>query len=207
MIQRYGTRGPATSLSRLMSSLMADPFFSSMANDGGPVGGSALNVYEKDDSLVVEAEMPGFDPDDIDLSIERGMLTIRGEMEEEDQREDRNYLVREYRRGTFLRSVRLPDTVDTEKVQTSFENGVLKLVFPKAEQAKARRISVGGGSRSKRRNDGHAGNGQTTGEGQGGGMTASEAQRADARTGRQSQEPAGAGTGSQSGQAGSSTNR
>jgi len=213
MIQRYGTqRGPATSLSRMMSSVLADPFFGAITTgENMPVGGSPLNVYEQGDNLIVEAEMPGFDPDDIEISIERGMLTIRGEMEDENEQQDRNYLVREYRRGTFVRSVRLPDTVDTENVQAEFDNGVLRLVFPKAEQARARRISVGetseGGrsSRRRRRSDGQAG--------EGGALTASEQQHADARAGRQSQESAGAGssgTGSQSGQsttAGSSTNR
>jgi HSP20 family protein len=198
-----------------MNSLLADPFLSVMSGDNAPVGGSPLNVYEQDDKLIVEAEMPGFDADDIDVSIERGMLTIRGEMEDEDQREDRNYLVREYRRGTFVRSVRLPDTVDTEKVQPEFENGVLRLVFPKAEGARPRRISVGegstnGSSRRRRRSNGHEGNGQTTGQSQSSGMTAAEAQQADAQAGRQSQEPSNSGTGSQTGQsatAGSSANR
>lgn len=208
MIQRYGTRGPATSITRLMNSLLTDPLFSTMATDGGPVGGSPLNVYEQDDKLVVEAEMPGFDPDDIDISIERGMLTIRGEMEDEDERQDRNYLVREYRRGTFVRSVRLPDTVDTENVQAEFDSGVLRLVFPKAEQARARRISVGegsasqDGSRRRRRSNGHAGNGSTqaSGQSQSDGSTLTDAQHADARAGRQSQDSGGAGTESQSGQ-------
>ena len=211
MIQRYGTRGPATSLTRLMNSLMADPFLATMATDSGPVGGSPLNVYEQDDSLIVEAEMPGFDPEDINISIERGMVTIRGEMVDEDEQQDRNYLVREYRRGTFVRSVRLPDTVDTENVQAEFDNGVLRLMFPKAEQAKARKISVAGtseSSRSSRRrrrsSNGHASNGngnaQATGQTKGEGMTATEAQHADARAGKQSREEAGPGTGSQSSQ-------
>jgi HSP20 family protein len=181
-----------------MNSLLADPFISAMSGDNGPVGGSPLNVYEQDDKLIVEAEMPGFDPDDIEVSIERGMLTVRGEMEDEDERQDRNYLVREYRRGTFVRSVRLPDTVDTEKVQAEFENGVLKLIFPKAEGARPRRISVGEGSTSngsgrRRRSNGHEGNSQS----QSGGMSATEAQQADARAGRQSQESSSSGTGSQ----------
>jgi len=148
--------------------------------------------------------MPGFDPDDIDVSVERGMLTIRGEMEDEDERQDRNYLVREYRRGTFVRSVRLPDTVDTDKVESTFENGVLKLVFPKAEEARPRKISVAGhdGNRQRRRSNGHAGNGSTqaSGQSQSDGSKMTEAQHADARAGRQSQDSGGAGTGSQSGQ-------
>ena len=199
MIQRYGTRGPAMSLSRVMNNLLADPFLALTTGDGLPVGGSPLNVYEQDDCLVVEAEMPGFDPDDIDISIERGMLTIRGEMEDEDERKDRNYLVREYRRGTFLRSVRLPDTVDTEHVESTFDNGVLKLVFPKAEQARARRISVGGkseGGRRKRRSNGQVSNsGEASDRRQGDGMAASAAgEPASADTGAQTGQPATAGT-------------
>ena len=88
--------------------------------------------------------MPGIRPDNVDITVEGGTLTIRGTTEQDDERTDRNYLIREHRRMSFVRSMRLPDTVDAERIQASFENGVLRLTVPRAEQAKPRRISVNG---------------------------------------------------------------
>jgi HSP20 family protein len=78
------------------------------------MGSVALNVYEEGDNLVVEAPLPGMKPEDVDVNIERGMLTIRGEMKAE---EERNYIIREQRRGSFSRTLQLPSTVDTKPAE------------------------------------------------------------------------------------------
>jgi HSP20 family protein len=130
----------------MMDRLFEDAFV--MPRDGNgstnEAGSAALNVYEDGDNLVIEALMPGIRPDNVDITVEGGTLTIRGTTEQDDERTDRNYLIREHRRMSFVRSMRLPDTVDAERIQASFENGVLRLTVPRAEQAKPRRISVNG---------------------------------------------------------------
>jgi HSP20 family protein len=85
-------------------------------------------------------------PEDVNITVEGGTLTIRGEVSQEQERQDRNYLIREVRQGSFIRTLRLPDTIDPDRAEASFEHGVLRLRFPRSEQAKPRRISIGAGS-------------------------------------------------------------
>ena len=87
---------------------------------------SHLDVTETDKEIVVEAELPGIDEKDVSLALQDGVLTIRGEKKHEHDEEKENYRVMERRYGSFQRSVRLPDTVDEDKVEASFNNGVLK---------------------------------------------------------------------------------
>lgn len=146
MIERSDPFMRTFSLRQMMDRLFEDAFV--MPRDGNgstnEAGSAALNVYEDGDNLVIEALMPGIRPDNVDITVEGGTLTIRGTTEQDDERTDRNYLIREHRRMSFVRSMRLPDTVDAERIQASFENGVLRLTVPRAEQAKPRRISVNG---------------------------------------------------------------
>ena len=88
--------------------------------------------------------LPGIDPENIDVSIDHGVLTIKGrtEGEAEDQREDGNYMVRERRSGSFIRSLRLPETVDADQAKPNYDNGVLTITLPKAESKKAKHLTV-----------------------------------------------------------------
>lgn len=101
-----------------------------------------VDVYEDQEGLVLSAEVPGLDPKDVDLRIENGVMTIKGErkLEREDRKE--NYLRVERAYGTFLRSFTLPPSVDGEKVKAEYKNGVLRVVLPKREEAKPRSIRV-----------------------------------------------------------------
>ena len=92
--------------------------------------------------------MPGLKPEDLDINVEQGVLTISGQTTAEEERTERNYLIREHRTGRFSRSLRLPATYDPDACQASFEHGVLRLSFPKSEAAKPRRIQIGGGSQA-----------------------------------------------------------
>ena len=103
-----------------------------------------MDAYEEGDHLVVEAQLPGMKPDDITVSVENGVLTISGQTEAEEERKERNYLLREKRSGRFTRSLHLPPTYTPDPSEATFEHGVLHLVFPKAESAKPRRIQSGG---------------------------------------------------------------
>ncbi len=101
-----------------------------------------IDVVEEGDELLVRASLPGVNPDEIDVSIEDRVLTIKGEAKVEEESKDGGYFIRERRTGSFRRSVRLPETADTEKAKTQYENGVLTVALPKLESKKAKRLAV-----------------------------------------------------------------
>ena len=101
-----------------------------------------LDVVQEDDSFVVRASLPGVKPDEIQVTIEDGVLTIKSETETENEEQNGNFLVRERRTGRFHRRLRLPDTIDVDKAETGYEHGVLKITFPKIEAKKARRLDI-----------------------------------------------------------------
>jgi HSP20 family protein len=146
MLDRHDALGRAMGLRQVMDRLLEDAFVMPRDGDGQSWGGPALNVYEEGDRLTVEAQVPGVKPDDLDINVEQGVLTISGQTTTEEERKERNYFVREHRTGRFSRSLRLPATYDTENCTASFAQGVLRLEFPKSEAAKPRRIQIGGGA-------------------------------------------------------------
>lgn len=101
-----------------------------------------LDVVRKGDDTVIRASMPGVKPDDIRVSIEDNVLTIKGTTAEEHVERDGAYLMRERRSGSFHRSLRLPDSVDPEQVHPHYKNGVLTITVPKAEAKRARELQV-----------------------------------------------------------------
>lgn len=104
-----------------------------------------LDVAEDGDSIVVRATVPGVDPSDIQVNIEDGVLTISAETGAGNEVKEESYLLRERRTGSYRRSLRLPDTVDAEKAESSYRYGVLTITFPKQETKKSRRIEVKAG--------------------------------------------------------------
>lgn len=104
-----------------------------------------LDVFEEGNNIVVKATVPGIKPEDMEVTLEDDVLTIRGQTQAEEEHREGNYLMRERRAGTFHRMLRLPDTVDTERAETMYENGVLTITFPKIEAKKAKRLSIGAG--------------------------------------------------------------
>ncbi len=101
-----------------------------------------LDLYETGDALVVKAALPGFRPEDVDISIQGDVLTIRGELKHEEKVERENYYRRELRHGTFSRSLPLPVRVEHEKAEAEFEQGVLTITLPKAAEARPKSIKV-----------------------------------------------------------------
>ena len=107
-----------------------------------------VDVVEEAEEILVRASVPGVKPEDIDVSIEDSVLAIRAESAEsrvEKERKEGGYLVRERRTGAFYRSLRLPDTVDTDKAKTHYENGILTVTLPKAESKRAKHLKVTAG--------------------------------------------------------------
>ena len=105
-----------------------------------------LDVAQKGDNTVIRASMPGVSPEDIQVSIEDNVLTIRGETAKEYQEQDEAYLMRERRTGSFYRALRLPDSVDPDRVEPRYDRGILTITVPKAEAKKARQLHVQVGS-------------------------------------------------------------
>jgi HSP20 family protein len=102
----------------------------------------AVDMYQTDDAVVVKSAIPGIKPEDIDISITGDTLTIRGETRAEEEINEENYIRRERRYGSFCRSLALPLPVVTEKAEAEFENGVLTLTLPKAEEVKPKAIKI-----------------------------------------------------------------
>ena len=109
----------------------------------------SLDVVQKQDEIVVKASVPGVKPEAVDLSIEDNVLTIRAERKPDFTDEKSVYLVQERPTGSFYRALHLPETVDSNKIQSSYENGVLTIVLPRAEEKKKRQIKIQVNSGSK----------------------------------------------------------
>jgi len=103
-----------------------------------------VDVKETADEIMVRAELPGLEPKDVNVSVQDGVLTISGEKqnEREEGKADTNYHLLERRYGRFERSFTLPRTVSAGGVKAEFQNGVLNVTLPKAEEAKPRKIEV-----------------------------------------------------------------
>ena len=102
----------------------------------------ALNVSEDEGSYYVRAELPGVDPENLDVSVVEGSLVIRGERTIRPEQEGMNYHRREREGGVFRRILNLPERVDPAKVSAALKNGILTVTLGKAEEAKPRKISV-----------------------------------------------------------------
>lgn len=101
-----------------------------------------VDMYDKDDKIVVKVEAPGIKKDDIKISISDGMLNIKGEFREEDEVKDEDYYYSERSFGSFSRRLRLPSEVDEDRVKASFRGGVLNVELPKSSKSKPREIKV-----------------------------------------------------------------
>jgi HSP20 family protein len=111
-------------------------------NGTGALAAPAIDMIENEDEIVVQATLPGIKPDEVNLTITGDVLTIRGETKSERDEEHDNFILRERRFGSFSRSVPLPTTVVADKAKAEFENGVLTLSLPKAEEVKPKTISI-----------------------------------------------------------------
>lgn len=103
-----------------------------------------VDIYENKEQIVLEAELPGMNREDFDLSIENNIITLRGERRFEKKDDGDNYHRVERAYGTFTRSFTLPQTVSAEGATAEYKNGVLRVTLPKREEVKARRIEIKG---------------------------------------------------------------
>ncbi|MFL6209906.1 MAG: Hsp20/alpha crystallin family protein [Pyrinomonadaceae bacterium] len=132
-------------VNRLFSSNLSRSF----DDDGGIARGAwapSVDIFENKDQIVLEAELPGMNREDFELTVENNVLTLRGERRFEKKDEADNYHRVERAYGAFTRSFTLPQTVSAEHATAEYKNGVLRVTLQKREEVKARRIEIGGES-------------------------------------------------------------
>ena len=110
----------------------------------------AMDVYETKSAVMVETPLAGMSPKDVEVSVEKGILTIQGENKKEHEVEEKNYYRKEVRSGSFYRKVELPKAVKEDKVTAEFEDGILKITCPKAEPGVSKKVAVKVVKRGKR---------------------------------------------------------
>jgi HSP20 family protein len=126
-----------------------DRLFDQSIGRMGPVRGEdlesrtlGLDVVETNDDYIVRAAVPGIDPKDVEITINDDVLTISGKFEEKSEEKEQQYIRQELHYGQFHRSLKLPPTVDVDKSNAKFENGMLELRLPKRPEARARSLKI-----------------------------------------------------------------
>lgn len=144
IVRRPSPFGELVSLRQAMDRLFEDSFVRPRMWAGQALESSslALDARLNADELLVQASLPGVKPEDVEITIENGTLTITGATRSESREESDQYLMQEIRRGNFARSVTLPNGLEVDKAQATFENGILSLRIPRAEQVKPRTIRI-----------------------------------------------------------------
>lgn len=142
---KWNPRKNVFSVRNRINSLFDDFFYPSgwedvpsSLTDWNPI----VDIYENDDQIIVKADLPGVEKKDIHVDVKNDVLTIRGERSSESESKKQNYYRRERTLGKFERSLTLPSEVDTEKINASYKDGVLKIEIPKPEGQKPKQITV-----------------------------------------------------------------
>lgn len=132
------------SLHDAMDRLFEDTVIHSRAFWDYAEGGASipLDLYEEGNNLVVKASVPGVKPEELNIQVEYDVLTILGEMKKDEEHKDQDYYLREHHYGRFSRSLELPRSVDANKAEAVFANGVLTITLPKADESRGKRIQV-----------------------------------------------------------------
>jgi HSP20 family protein len=104
--------------------------------------GPAVDMYEEKEKYVVKAEVPGFEKDDIHISITDSTLQLRGEVKQEEEKEDRNYYYSERSYESFTRDIPLPSAVNQDQIKANFKNGILTIEMPKSKEAVGKEIKI-----------------------------------------------------------------
>lgn len=108
-----------------------------------------VDVYEDEHNVFIRAEVPGIDPNDLDIKVENNVLTVRGERKWNKEEKEENFHRVERRYGSFARSFTLPNTVSTDDVNASYNNGILEIKLAKRAEAKPKQIKVGVGTQAQ----------------------------------------------------------
>lgn len=102
----------------------------------------AMDIKETDKEVIAEIEIPGFDPEKIDVSVENGILKVKGEMDEKKEEKEKGYWRKEIRKGSFERMVKLPIAIKEEEIKATYEKGILKIVMPKIKAKSSSKVKI-----------------------------------------------------------------
>jgi HSP20 family protein len=150
-IQQWEPLREMVSLRDAMNSLLQESFVRPVGilGNGNNAVMLPLDVAENENEFMVKASMPGVRPEDVQITAQGDTLVIRGEIKADEEKKDERYHLRERRYGQFLRTVTLPTPISADKAQAKFENGVLTLILPKAEEAKPKQIKIAPSSQAQ----------------------------------------------------------
>ena len=141
--RRPSPYGELMTLRQAMDRLFDDDYRPFRWMSGGLDGPALpLDVTTSEDAVTIEAALPGIKPEDVDITVENGTVRISGKTAEERKADEGSYVVQEIRRGSFSRTVTLPNGLEPDKATATFEHGILRLEIPKAEQLKPRQIKI-----------------------------------------------------------------
>lgn len=141
--RRPSPYGELMTLRQAMDRLFDDDYRPFRWMSGGLDGPALpLDVTTSEDAVTIEAALPGIKPEDVDITVENGTVRISGKTADERKAEEGSYVLQEIRRGSFSRTVSLPNGLEPDKASATFEHGILRLEIPKAEQLKPRQIKI-----------------------------------------------------------------
>jgi HSP20 family protein len=129
-------------LREAMDRLFDDAFTRPVNLRDGGWSSPAIDMYQTDDEVVIKAALPGFKADEVQINVTGDVLTLRGEMQHEEEQKDKAWHIREQRWSSFERSIALPTDVKADKAVADYENGILTVTLPKAEEVKPKTITV-----------------------------------------------------------------
>jgi HSP20 family protein len=127
-------------MNKLFDDFFGRPIIRTEWSEG--VWNPSVDVSEDKDNVIIKAEMPGMNKDDVKISIQDGVLTLKGEKRQEKEEKDKNYHRIERNYGSFCRSFQLPTSVKSDKVKASYKDGVLSIALPKTEEVKPKEIPI-----------------------------------------------------------------
>jgi HSP20 family protein len=151
-LSRWSPMGELAGLHTAMDRLFSD-FFATPPADGGESASRSwylpIDVVDKGQAYEVKAALPGFSPEEVELTFSDGVLNISARHREESTSQQTSYLRRELTYGSFARGVQLPGDVKEDQIKANFENGILMIEIPKVPAAQPRKISIGGKSQKQ----------------------------------------------------------
>lgn len=142
-LMRWEPAREMMTLREAMDRLFDDAFTRPLSiGDGWSMASPAIDMYQTDNEVVVKASIPGIKADEVQINVTGDVLTLKGEVKQEEERKDRAWHIREQRFGSFERSVALPTSVKSDQAEAVFENGILTVTLPKADEVKPRTINI-----------------------------------------------------------------
>ena len=142
-LMRWEPAREMMTLREAMDRLFDDAFTRPLSiRDGWSLTTPAINMFQTDNEVVVKASIPGIKAEEVQINVTGDVLTLKGEVNQEEERNDRAWHIREQRFGSFERSVPLPTAVKSDRAEAVFENGILTITLPKADEVKPRTINI-----------------------------------------------------------------